>query len=161
MEKLGIDWRLFIAQIINFLVLFFVLRKFLYKPVVIMLESRRKTIEKSLEDALKMEESVARMNAENEKKLQEIKKEAARILEEAAARAEKMHEEKMGLTRQDVQKIIEQGKVQLAEERQEVFRGVREEAATLITSALAIVLKDIPHEKISKALIEESLKKIK
>lgn len=160
LSKLGIDWRLFIAQIINFLVLFFVLKKFLYKPAVAMLERRRETIEKSLEDAKKMEESVARMSAENEKRLQEVKKESARILEAAAVRAEKMHDEKIGLTRKDVEKIIEQGKAQMAEERAEVLRSVRGEAATLIADALAAVLKDIPHEKINKALIDESLKKI-
>ena len=45
-SKLGIDWKLLIAQIINFLVLLFVLYKFAYRPILSMLEKRTKKIEK-------------------------------------------------------------------------------------------------------------------
>ena len=49
--KLGIDWKFLIAQIVNFLVLLFVLYKFAYGPILAMLEKRQKKIEKGLKDA--------------------------------------------------------------------------------------------------------------
>ncbi|MBI2098798.1 F0F1 ATP synthase subunit B [Candidatus Uhrbacteria bacterium] len=161
LEKLGIDWRLFIAQMINFSILLFILYKFLYKPVLGMLERRRETIEKSLEDAKKIEERVVLAAAENEAKIREARIAAGRIVEEASSAAEAVKKEKLLLTRKEVEKIIEQGKEQLAREREEVLRSVREEAGSLVADAVAAVLKDISHEKIDKALIEESLNKIK
>ncbi len=161
LSKLGIDWRLLIAQIINFCILLFILYRFLYKPVIAFLERRRATIEKSLEDAKKIEEAVARAAADGEAKIMAARKEAGRILEEANARAEALREEKLLLTRKDVDKLIEQGKTQLSEEREAVLREIRNEAAELVAGAVAAVLKDVPHEKIDKTLVQEALKKVK
>lgn len=161
LQQLGIDWRLFVAQIINFLALLFVLYLFLYKPVLGLLERRRETIEKSLADAKKIEELVAKAEAATDAKMREVRKEAARILEEANARAESLREEKLILTKKDMEKIIEQNKAQLAYERESILREVREEAGELVTSAVAAILEGLPHEKIDKALIEGALKKIK
>lgn len=161
LEKLGIDWRLFVAQIINFLALLFVLYLFLYKPVLGLLERRRETIEKSLADAKKIEELAAKAEAATDAKMREVRKEAARILEEAERRAEALREEKLMLTKKDMEKIIEQSKAQLAYERESILREVKEEAGELVTSAVATILEGLPHEKIDKALIEGSLKKIK
>mgnify|MGYP001588456271 CR=1 FL=1 len=55
-SKLGIDWKLLVAQIVNFFILLFVLYKFAYKPVLEMLEKRSKTIEKGIHDAKASEE---------------------------------------------------------------------------------------------------------
>lgn len=161
LQKLGIDWRLFVAQIINFLALFLILYKFLYTPVLRLLEGRRETIEKSLADAKKIEELAAKAEAATDAKMREVRKEAARILEEANARAEALREEKLILIKKDMEKIIEQNKAQLAYERESILREVKEEAGELITSAVTTILEGLPHEKIDKALIEKSLKKIK
>ena len=51
MEALGIDLKLLIAQVVNFGILLFVLSKFLYKPVVTMLEERQKKAEQTIKDS--------------------------------------------------------------------------------------------------------------
>ena len=51
LTKLGIDWRLFIAQLVNFLILFAVLRIFAWKPLVTALEDRRKRVKKGIDNA--------------------------------------------------------------------------------------------------------------
>lgn len=157
LEKLGIDWRLFIAQVINFLVLFFVLKRFLYKPVLGMLERRRETIEKSLEDAKKIEEAAGIAALQKEEILREARREAGNIIEEAGKRAEATREEKLLLTKQEVEKIIVQGKVQLGAEREAVMRGIKAEAAELVASAVEKILADVSNEKIDKALAAKAL----
>lgn len=156
-EKLGIDWRLFIAQVVNFLVLFFVLRKFLYKPMVAMLERRRETIEKSLDDAKRAESASAEAAAQKEEILRQARLEAGKIVEESGKRAEAIREEKLLLTKQEVEKIIEQGKVQLGAEREAVMRGIKSEAAELVSSAVEKILSDVSGEKIDKALASKAL----
>lgn len=48
MEQLGIDAKLLVAQMVNFLIIVFVLSKILYKPILTMLDKRRKEIEKRI-----------------------------------------------------------------------------------------------------------------
>ena len=49
-SKLGIDWRLLLAQVVNFLILLFVLRRFAYTPMLRFLEKRKNRIEKGLKE---------------------------------------------------------------------------------------------------------------
>ena len=149
-----------IAQIVNFLVLFFVLKKFLYKPVLNLLEKRRETIEKSLADAKRIEELVAKSKGEYEEELRKARVEAGKIIEAAESAAEAMRQEKLLLTKQDMEKVIEQGKRQLQAERESMLREVRAGAAVLVASATSAVLADIYTEKIDKALVQKALEKV-
>ena len=72
LNKLGIDYKLLIAQIINFLVLLFVLWKFAYGPILAILEKRQKKIEKGLADA----EAAEKRLEESEKKQKEVLRKA-------------------------------------------------------------------------------------
>jgi len=56
MEKLGIEPTLLLAQILNFLIIAFVLTKILYKPILQLLDKRKKTIEEGLRLTQKMQE---------------------------------------------------------------------------------------------------------
>ena len=83
MEKLGIQPVQLLAQVFNFLILIILLRKYLYKPILKMLEERRKKIE----EGLKSSEQAKKELDEAEKKKAEIiskaKLEASKIMDEA------------------------------------------------------------------------------
>lgn len=83
MEAFGIDLKLFIAQVINFSILVFLLAKFAYKPILAMLDERRETIATGLKDSEASQKKLA--EAENEKKkiLEKAFKEADEILQNA------------------------------------------------------------------------------
>jgi len=59
MEALGFDLRYFLFQATNFVLLFFILRAVLHKPIFGMLEKRRIEIEGGLENAEKMKVALA------------------------------------------------------------------------------------------------------
>ena len=69
-EKFGIDWKLMIAQLINFAIVFFILRAFVYKPVLKLLDKRRQKIEDGLAFA---EKSKAELASIEELKAAEMK----------------------------------------------------------------------------------------
>lgn len=98
----GIDWRLLIAQAINFAIVLVVLRVFLYKPVLAMLAKRQEIAAKSVEDAARATEMLASADGEASRRVIAAEKEAesivssareagteekARLLREAEARA--------------------------------------------------------------------------
>lgn len=83
------DWTTFSLEIVNFLVLVWILKRFLYRPVLDVLAKRRAGIEKSLADAKRIEADATALKAQNERRLAqwEEEKEAAqaRLVEEIAA----------------------------------------------------------------------------
>src|SRR3990167_3215932 len=100
LHNFGIQPTLLFAQIVNFLIILFLLKKFFYKPIVKLLEDRKKKIEESLKNADLIEERLkkteeksaqiieeARRNSQN--LISESKKEADRILAQAAIEARK------------------------------------------------------------------------
>ena len=58
---MDIDWKILIAQIINFAILFFILKKFLYKPFFDLLEKRREKIQAGIDNSVKMSEKMAKL----------------------------------------------------------------------------------------------------
>ena len=74
LEKLGLEPHILLAQIINFLILIFVLRRFLYKPLIKFLDKRKDIIEKGLNDAQKAKEELSKIQTIKEEKIIEVSK---------------------------------------------------------------------------------------
>ena len=100
MEGLEINWMVFIGQLINFAILFFVLKVFAYKPFLAMVNKRREKIAEGVNKSVEAEEKLAKlssikknMEAENEAKKKEIilaaDEEAKKRLSEALEKSEK------------------------------------------------------------------------
>jgi len=58
---MDIDWKILIAQIINFAILFFILKKFLYRPFFDLLEQRRKKIQAGIDNTIKADEKLSKL----------------------------------------------------------------------------------------------------
>ena len=66
MDAVGINWPGLLTQLISFLILFLLLKKFLYRPVIKMLEDRAEKIKTSLEVADKIKQEAEQTTAANE-----------------------------------------------------------------------------------------------
>ncbi|MDD5342318.1 MAG: F0F1 ATP synthase subunit B [Patescibacteria group bacterium] len=159
-EKLGIDWRLIIAQIINFGILLFVLYRYAYKPILRMLNKRTETIAKSLTDAKQIEENLAISNSKKDEILREARKQAQRILEEVTLRGENMRQEKLQAANKEVEEIVRRTKEELAKAKVALVKEVRAEVADLVVQAAEKVLKERLDEKKDRELIESALAEV-
>jgi F-type H+-transporting ATPase subunit b len=157
LTKLGIDYKLLIAQIINFLVLLFVLWKFAYKPVLAMLEKRTKKIEKGLADA----EEAGKKLEESEEKQKEILKvaraEAKKIVEKAREQAEKSKSEIAAEAKGHAEKIIADAKAEIEREKQKTIAEIKSEIGGLVVAATEKVVGEKMDSEKDKRLIEETL----
>ena len=86
MDKLGIEPSLLLAQIVNFLVILVLLNKLLYKPILTMLEKRKKEIEDTVKITERLKKDEARMEEKHEKVLTKAREEASSIIEEAKSK---------------------------------------------------------------------------
>ena len=157
LEKLGIDWKLLLFQIVNFLLLFFILRKVLYKPILSFLESRRKKIEEGLAKSEKFEEELQKMKDIQRESLAKTEKEAAMVMEKARFFAEKKEKELLALAQQKSDKIVEEAKRDILREKDKILTEVKKEAADFIVFAAEKILKRTVNDKDEKELIKETL----
>ena len=106
LNNFGFEPTFFIAQIINFLVLAFVFKKFLYKPILKTLHARQAKIAQSLKDA---EEAKLALETAEDKKDEIIKKatiEAEKIIEETKKTAEELREDLTAKAKSESEKIM-------------------------------------------------------
>lgn len=155
MESLGLDWKLFLAQIVNFGILFFVLSKFIYKPISKLLEERKKKIEESLLNSKKIEERLEKLEVKEKE-----------VIKKAEGLALEKREELLGLAEKEKEEVIESAKEAARRETQKAMDRVKAYESDLyedikkrvMGEAVAEVVKTL--EKTSKAKNYPMLKKI-
>ncbi|MCB0078437.1 MAG: F0F1 ATP synthase subunit B [Anaerolineales bacterium] len=138
--KLGINLPYLIAHIINFLLLMWLLRRFLYGPIMNMLEQRREKIRESLSAAETARAEAAEQSANNEAIIAEARKQARAIVAKSEEDARRRADEIMARANAEAEERRQRVVSDLDEERQAMQSQVRDEVARL---SLAIARKTI------------------
>lgn len=160
MEQLGIEPKLLFAQIINFTIIVFVLSKLLYKPILGMLEKRKKTIEEGLALTEKMKAEEAKLKQRGEKILDEARKEARGILEEAKKQGKSAEKDIIAEAHEQAADVIAKGKADISRDREGMEKGVREQAVILATAMAKRLLVGVLSEKDQHTMVAEQLKEL-
>ena len=156
MEKLGINWGLLIAQIFNVVLLVWLLTRFLYRPVLNMLNERTRRIQESLRETELVKEQLARANQDYDQKLAQARQEAAAILAQAQERAKLQEAEIIAQARQEADRIRSDAREQAVQERDGLMRDLENQMADLVTITASRVLGEELKSNHDQ-LIEESL----
>ncbi len=156
-SKLGIDWRLLIAQLVNFAILFGALTFFLYKPLLKVLDDRRKKVADSLANAEKIGDELRRAGEEAAKIASQARAEAQKIVGEAQKSAEALRVQTAEKVKAEVSALIAGGRAQLAREREELIAEVRASAAEMVGAAVEKLIGEKLTAAKDKALVEKAL----
>ncbi|MDD3887803.1 MAG: F0F1 ATP synthase subunit B [Patescibacteria group bacterium] len=158
--QLGIKPLLLVAQIINFLILMFLLKRFLYKPILKMLDDRKKKIEESMQQAKDIEQQL--QNAEKMKleKQEDAKKQASKILDQAKKDAEMIRKDILTKSDDDAKRVIKKATDEMKGEKEKLLSDVKKQAADLTMLATQTVLKKGLDEQKQRELIGEAIKEI-
>ena len=140
LAKLGVDWKLLIAQAVNFLVLLWVLRRFAYRPMLEFLEKRTEKIESGLRDAELAAEKLAEIEAKEREVLDEARKESAAIVARARESAEKTADRIMIESRKESERILAETRKKIEAERESARADMKRELAGLVMLATEKVL---------------------
>src|SRR5581483_1656259 len=111
----GIDWRLLLINAVNFGILMAALWYFLYKPVMAMLEERRKRVAKGVADAQEAARALSEIEASRAAALSKAGKEADKLLDEARAAAQLKEREIIARGEAQAQRSLEDASKQAAE----------------------------------------------
>jgi F-type H+-transporting ATPase subunit b len=156
LEKLGINWALLIAQLVNFGLLVWLLTRYLYRPVLNMLNERTRRVQESLREAEQVKEQLARANQDYDDKLAQARQEAAAILAQAQERGKLQEQEIIAQARQEADRIRADAREQAVQERDQLLRDLKNQMAELVTMTASRVLGEELKSNHDK-LIEESL----
>lgn len=152
MKELGIDFYLLIAQIVNFGIIFFVLKKFLYKPIITMIDKRKKEIDESLEQARKIEHEEEKAKEKQDKLVSEAKKEARSIIDEAKKQGEEQKRQIVADAHKEAQAVVTKSKAQAETKAKALEEEMRSQAvdlaAAMVQKLLPEVLSDADHKKV-------------
>ena len=157
---LGINLKIFIAQLVNFIVVLLVLWKWVYTPLVKLLDDRASRIEKSMKQTQEIEERLAQSEQEQKKLIVQARTEAASVLEQARAEAEKRKKDLIDSAKQEVQRVVVQGKEQLQAEKVTMIKGAKSEIVEIAISAAEKILKESIDQKSSQKFAKEVVDKI-
>lgn len=158
---LGLNAKLFIAQLINFSVILFILWRWVWKPLGGALEARRKKIEESVIKAEQIEKQAEASQAMRQQKLREAAAEAETFLKRSTEAAEKLRTEIVSTAHGEAEKILTKANQAIAGEKQQMLREVRSEVADLIVTATEKILRQKIDDKSDKKIVEEILNNVK
>lgn len=155
LNKLGVNLGYLLVQIVNFIVMFLILRAWAYKPVVKMLENRRKSINQGIEDARVAAEARENAEAEARKIIDEAQSKGSEIVREATQRAEEMAREIKATADQDAAEARKEALKEVEDERDAMLADARGQVATLAMAATQKLIGESLDEKRQRALIDE------
>jgi F-type H+-transporting ATPase subunit b len=153
-EQFGVYWPNLIAQIILFFIVYWVLSKFAFKPIMAMLEERRRRIEEGQINAEKIKQQLAEAQIKYEETLARANAEAQRLIDEVKASGEKLAEEKRQAALAEAQEIVRRTQDSLSLERERTMAELKKEVGRLVAETTEKVTQKIltpqDHQKINE-----------
>jgi len=159
-DTFGWNWRLFLSQVISFCIVAFLLRRFAYKPILAVLEDRRRKIEEGQLNAEKIRKELA----EAEKRYQEIvakaNADAQRMIDEARESSAHVAERKQQEAIAAAEQILAKAKEAAALEHERQMQTLKRELGRLVVDTTAKVTGKVLTPEDQKRLQEEAARQV-
>ena len=160
MDKLGLDWRILLAQTISFSIVFFVLWRFAYKPIFTMLQERRDKIAEALANAEKIKGDVARTEAERQKILTDAGEQANKLIEDARQAAARVREQETQKAIASAEQIVTKAREAATQERAQMLAQLKREVGRLVVQTTATVTGKVLTSEDQQRLSQETQKQL-
>ncbi len=158
---LGIDWKLFIAQLINFGIVLFIFWKWVVKPLGSTLTKRQERIEEGLKNADRMVDEKKKFEEWKAAEMKKVRNEADHILRTTTDTANQIKQETIVDAQKQATKMMEQAKASMESEKNQTMKEIKQEISTLVVAASEKILRGKLDPKKDQELINASIKHIK
>lgn len=153
---------LIVWQLIIFVLLFLLLSRLAWKPIINSLKDRERSIQEALDTAEKARLEMSQLRADNEKLLKDAREERERILREAREVSNRMKEEAQLEAKKSADKIIEDARAAINIEKQAAMKEVRVQVSMFaLDIAEKLLRKNLANDKTQKELVESYIKDLK
>jgi F-type H+-transporting ATPase subunit b len=158
-EQFGVYWPNLIAQVVLFAIVYWVLKRFAFKPVIAMLEERRRRIEEGQLNAENIKKQLAAAQAKYEEILAKANAEAQRLIEEVRASGDRLADQKRQEAISAAEQITLKAQEAMSLERDRLMAEMKRELGRLVvdttTRVTGKVLTSEDHQRISEETARE------
>ena len=158
--KFGLDPILLAAQVVNFLIIAWILNRFLIRPLMANMKARREKIAQGLEDAEKARAALEDAAKERDKVLQEASAEAFRLLQNARDEAERLRAAALDRAGADAERLIEEARAGIALERQDMEKAVQSLSLELSGKILESVVEGLFSDEEKRRIVARGIERI-
>lgn len=158
LETLGLNGKLFVAQLVNFSIVLLVVWRWVYRPLLKAMDARSQKIDQGLKNADEAKRLMADASEEREKVIREAKAEARTMLDTVKAEADAERVKRSAELQAELDKQLTEARARLAQDKDAIMTTIRAEAADLVAKATERVTGDVIQSKEHRELIEQALK---
>lgn len=159
-ENFGVTWPKFIAQVFLFLIVYGVLSKFAFGPILKVLNERRRRIEEGQHNAERIKKQLAEAELRYQEVLRKANDEANHLIEEARRSSDAISQKQLQKAISDAENIITKANQSIEQERNKMISEVKHEMVGLVVNTTAKVVGKVLTPEDQKRLTEETSKEI-
>jgi F-type H+-transporting ATPase subunit b len=160
LEQLGLNFKLVFIQLVGFILLYILLKKFLFGRVMEMIQKRGDDIRSAYEKNEETRDEVKSLKTEYEQKLLEARKEADVVIQTAKEKAEKAGQEIIEKTRQEAAQIRDKGLLEIKQEKKKVISEIRGDMVNISVEIASRILKKTISSGEAETLVDDVIKEV-
>jgi len=153
--KIGFDWRLALANLINIGIIFLILYKFAFKPIKQKIEEREASIKKGLSQAHDAEIALKEAGDEREEIIKQAKRDAILILEETERQRKNILKEVEVKALKDKEAMLHKAQIEIEGKQEEMERALNEKSAELISRGVERMLQEEMTPEMNERIIKK------
>jgi F-type H+-transporting ATPase subunit b len=158
LASLGVDLKSFIFQLITFLLVFLLLKRFAFKPIARMLGERRQVIDDGVRMGLAMEKEKAKLDEDVAKTMREARHEADQIIANAHKEARGVIREAEKAAQRKADLMLADAEVRIKEESAQARRNLEKELVGLVSEATETIVGEKVDAKRDAELVKRAMK---
>jgi len=159
--KIGFDWQVALANFINFVIIFFILKKFAFGPIKKVIDERQKKIDEGLDNATQAETNLMLAEEIKNQKIEEAKIKSNQLIGQAQTKSNELLADVKKEAQKIKDKIVADGELAAKEAKNRIQREVEREMSAMIITGVEKVLKENINPEMQKDYITKSLNNFK
>jgi len=159
-QTFGINWVLVIGQIINFLIILYILKRYLYKPLFNVLKKRQELAKESVKNAENSEKALESAKEHEKEIIQKARQIADDIIKEAKERSDEIVKQADVLAKERTDKMLQDAKVQIDLETAQAQKELNQYVLRLSLDMLKRTLNNVFTEKEQSEIIDKAMKEM-
>jgi len=160
LHNFGVEWQLLLAQIINFLIIFYLLKRFLYKPLFGLLKKRADAIKEGVEKAEEGKKALDDALGKEKKIIKDAQDTAKKIIADAREHGTILAKEIEERAKKQTDRMIEEAKIQIAQETKLAEQQLNKHVAEISIEMLKKSLGNVFGDKEQSEVVAKAVKSI-
>jgi len=159
-EQLGIEPRFLLINAISFLILLWLLGKFLYGPINQLLQERQEYVRRQREEAERYREEMQQLRDDYEQRIAHIEREARERIQEAVRQAHVARDQLLAEARAEAESLRERALADIEHEKQKALVEIRDQVVDLALLAAGKIIERELDARAHRAMIENLLERV-